>query len=87
MRHGHPVLVKFSAADDSAASQRWRDLLVCEALALQTLADAGIPAAITELVEAQGRIFLQSRRFDRTPQGRVGMVSLEVYDRQYIGQG
>lgn len=87
VRHGHPVLVKFSAADDSAASQRWRDLLVCEALALQTLADAGIPAAVTELVEAQGRIFLQSRRFDRTPQGRVGMVSLEVYDRQYIGQG
>lgn len=87
VRDGHPVLVKFSAADDSAASQRWRDLLVCEALALQTLADAGVPAAITELVEAQGRVFLQSRRFDRTPQGRVGMVSLEVYDRQYIGQG
>lgn len=87
VRDGHPVLVKFSAADDSAASQRWRDLLVCEALALQTLADAGIPAAITELVEAQGRVFLESRRFDRTPQGRVGMVSLEVYDRQYIGQG
>lgn len=87
VRGGHAMLVKFSAADDSAASQRWRDLLVCEALALQTLADAGIPAAVTELVEAQGRVFLQSRRFDRTPQGRVGMVSLEVYDQQYIGQG
>lgn len=87
LRDGHPVLIKFSPADDSAASQRWRDLLVCEALALQTLADAGIAAAVTDLVQAQGRVFLQSRRFDRTPQGRVGMVSLEVYDRQYIGQG
>ncbi len=88
VREGHPVLVKFSPADDSALAQRWRDLLICEALALQTLAEAGINAAHTELIEAAGRVFLQSRRFDRTPQGgRVGMVSLEVYDRQYIGQG
>lgn len=88
VRDGHPVLVKFSPADDSAAAQRWRDLLVCESVALHTLAKAGIGAAHTELVEAGGRVFLQSCRFDRTPQGgRVGMVSLEVYDRQYIGQG
>ncbi|MCB4366335.1 type II toxin-antitoxin system HipA family toxin YjjJ [Hydrogenophaga taeniospiralis] len=87
LREGHPVLVKFSPASESATDQRWRDLLVCEALALHTLADAGISAAHTELIEAEGRVFLESRRFDRTPQGRVGMVSLEVYDRQYIGQG
>ncbi len=85
---GHPVLVKFSPTDDSAASQRWRDLLVCEALALQTLAESGVAAAATRIVQAGGRVFLESRRFDRTAQGgRVGMVSLEVYDRQYIGQG
>ena len=88
VRGGHPVLVKFSPADDSATAQRWRDLLLCEALALQTLAAAGISAAPTHVVQAGGRVFLESRRFDRTPQGgRVGMVSLEVYDRQYIGQG
>lgn len=88
VRQGHPVLVKFSPALDSAAAQRWRDLLVCEALALHALHEAGVSAAHTELVEAEGRVFLESRRFDRTPQGgRVGMVSLEVYDRQYIGQG
>ena len=88
VREGQPVLVKFSPADDSAASQRWRDLLVCEGLALQTLAAAGIDAAHTVIEQAAGRVFLESRRFDRTPQGgRVGMVSLEVYDRQYIGQG
>lgn len=88
VREGHAVLVKFSPADDSAASQRWRDLLVCEGLALQTLAAAGVRAAHTVIEQAAGRVFLESRRFDRTPQGgRVGMVSLEVYDRQYIGQG
>ncbi len=88
VRDGQAVLVKFSPADDSAASQRWRDLLVCEGLALQTLTAAGIDAAHTVIEQAAGRVFLESRRFDRTPEGgRVGMVSLEVYDRQYIGQG
>jgi serine/threonine protein kinase HipA of HipAB toxin-antitoxin module len=82
-----PVLVKFSPAGDAPADQRWRDLLVCEALALQTLQAAGIAAAQTDIVQAGGRVFLQSRRFDRTPQGRIGMVSLEMYDAHYIGIG
>jgi hypothetical protein len=84
---GTPVLVKFSPAGDAPADQRWRDLLVCEALALQTLQAAGIAAAQTDIVQAAGRVFLQSRRFDRTVQGRVGMVSLEMYDAHYIGIG
>lgn len=88
VRDGHAVLVKFSPADDSTASQRWRDLLVCEGLAVQTLAEAGVPAAHSRIEVAGGRVFLESRRFDRTASGgRVGMVSLEVYDRQYIGAG
>jgi serine/threonine protein kinase HipA of HipAB toxin-antitoxin module len=82
-----PVLVKFSPAGDAPADQRWRDLLVCEALALHTLQAAGIAAAQTDIVQAAGRVFLQSRRFDRTHQGRVGMVSLEMYDAHYIGIG
>lgn len=85
--NGLPVLVKFSPAGAFPADQRWRDLLVCEALALQTLRVAGIAAAQTDIVQAGGRVFLQSRRFDRTPQGRVGMVSLEMYDAHYIGIG
>lgn len=84
---GVPVLVKFSPAGPSPSDQRWRDLLVCEALALQTLQAAGIAAAQTEIVQAGGRVFLQSRRFDRTAPGRVGMVSLEMYDAHYIGVG
>ena len=84
---GVPVLVKFSPAGDAPADQRWRDLLVCEALALQTLQAAGIAAAQTDMVQAGGRVFLQSRRFDRTAKGRVGMVSLEMYDAHYLGIG
>lgn len=84
---GVPVLVKFSPAGDAPADQRWRDLLVCEALALHTLQAAGVSAAATTLVQAAGRVFLQSQRFDRTAQGRVGMVSLEMYDAHYIGLG
>ena len=85
--NGVSVLVKFSSAGHSPADQRWRDLLVCEALALNTLQAAGIAAAETTLVQAEGRVFLQSRRFDRTLTGRVGMVSLEMYDAHYLGIG
>lgn len=91
---GRAVLVKFSPAGASPVDQRLRDLLVCEHLALQTLADAGIPAACTQIHSESGRIFLESERFDRTPGvngaagqlGRIGMVSLQVYDAEYVGE-
>ena len=83
---GRHVLVKFSPAGDSPADQRLRDLLVCEHLALQTLAESGAPAARTQLFSGAGRIFLESERFDRTAQGRIGMVSLQVYDAEYVGE-
>ena len=90
---GRPVLVKFSSAGDAPADQRIRDLLVCEHLALQTLSQAGVPAARTQIIFGAGRVFLESERFDRSPQGidskntpgRMGMVSLLVYDAQYVG--
>jgi hypothetical protein len=83
---GRHVLVKFSPAGDAPVDQRLRDLLVCEHLALQTLAIAGIAAAKTQLFSGAGRVFLESERFDRTAQGRIGMVSLQVYDAQYVGE-
>ncbi len=83
---GRPVIVKFSPAGDGAVAQRWRDLLVCEHLALQALAQAGIPAAESRIVEAGGRVFLEVVRFDRTAKGRVGMVSLMAYDNEYVGK-
>ena len=67
---GRPVLVKFSPPGDAPVDQRLRDLLVCEHLAIETLAQAGRPAARTQLFMAAGRVFLESERFDRTPQGR-----------------
>jgi hypothetical protein len=82
---GRPVLVKFSPAGDAPTDQRTRDLLVCEHLALQTLLDAGISAAKTQIFSVAGRVFLEAQRFDRTESGRVGMVSLMVYDAEYVG--
>jgi len=79
------VLVKFSPAGDAPTDQRTRDLLVCEHLALQTLADAGVSAAKTQIFSAAGRVFLEAERFDRTAVGRIGMVSLMVYDAEYVG--
>ncbi len=90
---GRHVIVKFSPAGDAPADQRLRDLLVCEHLALQTLARAGLPAAPTQLFMGAGRVFLESERFDRTPLapdaplgGRIGMVSLQVYNAEYVGE-
>ena len=84
---GRHVLVKFSPAGDAPVDQRMRDLLVCEHLALQTLAHADLPAARTQIFTGAGRVFLESERFDRTTQGgRIGMVSLQVYDAEYVGE-
>ena len=80
------VIVKFSPASDAPVDQRLRDLLVCEHLALTVLAEAGLPAAKTAIVAGGGRIFLEAERFDRTAQGRIGMVSLMVYDNEYVGE-
>ena len=87
------VLVKFSPAGDAPTDQRTRDLLVCEHLALQTLASAGIAAAASRISTGAGRVFLEVERFDRTPihaanplgLGRIGMVSLRVFDAEYVG--
>lgn len=92
---GRSVIVKFSSPEDNPAAQRTRDLLHCEHLALQVLSAAGLPAAPTRVFERAGRVFLESERFDRcgpwqpgedgAPPGRIGMVSLQVYNAQYIG--
>ena len=83
---GAHVIVKFSPAGTSQIEQRWRDLLVTEHVALQTLAGAGFAAAQSQVLVAGGRVFLEVRRFDRTEEGRIGMVSLLAYDSEYIGQ-
>ena len=77
---GH-VLVKFSGAQDNPVSERWRDLLLAEHLALSVL---GIGSGVFDF---NGQRFLELPRFDRIgPLGRVGVLSLRTLDAQFIGK-
>lgn len=73
---GTPVLVKFSPRILNAPSRRTADLLRCEHHALATLRSLGISAAHSTIFEADGRVFLETERFDRRAGGRLGLVSL-----------
>lgn len=76
---GH-VLVKFSALDDNPVSERWRDLLLAEHLALKVL---GVQ---TEVFDFGGQRFLEIPRFDRVgPLGRIGVCSLRALDAEFVG--
>jgi hypothetical protein len=75
LRH---VLVKFTAAESSVVSERWRDLLVCEHLALQALQTfLGVDVCESSVYDHGGRRFLEVTRFDRVgATGRRGVLSL-----------
>lgn len=83
------VLVKFSLPDggaDNPITQRWRDLLLAEHHALQTLAAAGVPAARTAVVDHAGQRFLEVERFDRVgAHGRCGVFSLSAVEAEFVG--
>jgi len=82
------VIVKFSEAEDNPVSERWRDLLLVEHLALATLREAGIPAAYTQLIDTAGQRFLEVERFDRTGElGRHALHSLAMLDAEFVGAG
>jgi serine/threonine protein kinase HipA of HipAB toxin-antitoxin module len=88
--HGlEPVIVKFARLDaDNATARRWANLLICEQIASQVLNQHNFPSAQTEIVDADGWRFLQSSRFDRTPQGgRIGVAPLDALDAAYVGAG
>lgn len=82
------VIVKFSGADDSPAVRRWADLLVCEHLALETLAhDLGIAAARSEIHRHAGRSFLEVERFDRAgAHGRLPVCTLGSLNAALLGK-
>ena len=76
---GHHVLVKFAgqAGGDGGATQRWRDLLALEALALDVLREHGIPAAPAQLLSSDTYKFLEVERFDRIGErGRRAVMTL-----------
>ena len=81
------VLVKFSGAGESAAEQRWSDLLVCEQLALDCAARMpNVSSASTRIVQHAGRTFLESERFDRVGLfGRLPTCSLEIVAAAFVG--
>lgn len=77
---GH-VLVKFTALDDNPISERWRDLLQAEHLALKVL---GVE---TEVFDFAGQRFLEIPRFDRVgPLGRIGLFSLRALEAEFVGR-
>ena len=80
------VIVKFSEKLDSPVSQRWRDLLLAEHLALTTLRHSGIAAAKTSLIDDAGQRFLEVERFDRVGAlGRRALISLGALDAEFVG--
>ncbi|MGS0743534.1 type II toxin-antitoxin system HipA family toxin YjjJ [Glaciimonas sp. GG7] len=80
------VIVKFSELEESPVSERWRDLLLAEHLALDTLRAANIAAAKTQIVDHGGQRFLEVERFDRIGDlGRRGLFSLSMLDAEFIG--
>ncbi|MEM6929046.1 MAG: hypothetical protein AAF602_19060, partial [Myxococcota bacterium] len=85
LRDDVPVVVRFSPPRGEPAGDRVADRLVAEHLALTTLAEAGHPAAPTRLLEADGRVFLEVERFDRTRHGgRRGFVTLRALHHEHV---
>jgi hypothetical protein len=82
------VIVKFSAADNSAAVQRWTDLLVCEHIAAQILNDTLKIAAVSSTIfQHAGRTFLEITRFDRHGDyGRSPVCTLASINAALIGK-
>jgi len=80
------VMVKFSEKLPSPVSQRWRDLLLAEHIALTTLRQAGVAAAQSAVVDFEGQRFLELARFDRIGTlGRKAVASLAALDAEFVG--
>ncbi len=80
------VLVKFTLPQTNAVTQRWRDLLLAEHHALQTLAAAGVAAAQSQVLDAGSQRFLEVERFDRVgTTGRRAVFSLSALDAEFVG--
>lgn len=83
------VIVKFSGGETTGAARRWADLLVCEHLAAEAIRTLdGHSAAASRIIEAGGRTFLESERFDRHGEhGRSAVVTLSAVEAALIGAG
>jgi len=81
------LIVKFSELPENEVTERWRDLLLAEYHALQTLGAAGIAAAETSILDHGGQRFLEIVRFDRVnAKGRLALHSLTALDAAALRQ-
>ncbi len=77
--NGH-VIVKFTIPGGNQISERWADLLLAEHIAL------GVLGVATYLFDFGDQRFLEVPRFDRIGErGRVGMLSLEALNLEFVG--
>jgi hypothetical protein len=82
---GH-VLVKFTVPAENAIATRWRDLLLAEHLALETLAAGGVSSAVSRVIDIGTQRFLELERFDRVGAlGRHTLLSLASLDGEFVG--
>jgi len=82
------VLVKFTLPDANPVTERWRDLLLTEHHALETLRASGVLAARSHVIDHGGQRFLEVERFDRVGLlGRRGVFSLASVDAEFAGAG
>ena len=81
-----PVIVKFTDVVSTPTGRRWADLLVAESHALALLHAHGEAHASPRLLDAAGRRFLETSRYDRVgARGRRGVVSLRALHEAFGG--
>ena len=81
------VLVKFTERAVTPSARRWSDLLVCEHLAGETLRAITRDPTRSEILQFEGRTFLEVSRFDRVDtHGRRGFVSLGAVESALSGR-
>ncbi len=82
------VIVKFSPQGANDLAKRWRDILITEYHAAKIIHSRIFPASETRLIEMNGRLFLETQRFDRSGEyGRKSMISLQSIDAEFTGLG
>jgi hypothetical protein len=82
------VIVKFTLAEDNPVTERWRDLLLAEHLALDTLNEESISAVRSRVMDFGPQRFLEVERFDRVGElGRRGLFSMKALDAEFVGAG
>lgn len=82
----HHVIVKFSPGDGSPADERWRDLLICEAIAAKYVKSGTGLETDCQWLDEGNRRFLESVRFDRVGlRGRRGVLSLAAVADEWLG--